>query len=89
MTRFEYAYILWDDRSGVVTWLPSSSSGDSGRAERVPRKVDEDTIMRQQIALLCEQGWEIFQVSPIGYTEYSHARPSKNVYHFRRWIDEE
>jgi hypothetical protein len=90
MAKWEYAYISYNLEYGVQTWLPTSSDGSKGRTQEIPRKGgDLDTIIRQQIARLCEEGWEIFQVSttiePGTTTSWANPnRPKNNVYHFRR-----
>ena len=89
MAKWEYAYVCYNSDYGVQTWFPTSSNGNTGRTQEIPRKGDVSAIMRQQIARLCEEGWEIFQVVPkiIGgsASSWSHPeQPVENVYHFRR-----
>lgn len=91
MANWEYAYICYSARHGVQTWLPASSNGTRGRTQEIPRKGDINAIIRQEIARLCEEGWEIFQVSTAipaissGYASRSQPdSPRENVYHFRR-----
>jgi hypothetical protein len=90
MAKWEYAYICYSAKHGVQTWLPTSSDGSTGYTEQIPHKGDPAAIIRQQVARLCGEGWEIFQVTTevipaTGGGAYSRpAAPMENVYHFRR-----
>lgn len=83
MAKWEYAYIQWRTDAGVITWRPTSSNGRSGHTEEIlDKKEDVGKIVLQQVAKLCEEGWEIFAVNTTG-TNRSDS-PMTNVYHFRR-----
>jgi hypothetical protein len=67
MTKWEYAYIYYDGTSprpngGVQTWF-ASIGGNNGYTEPIPLKENYAVIWHQQIAKLCDDGWEIFQVT--------------------------
>ena len=77
MAIWEYAYI---QTSGdyTITWF-ADSTGE--RKDEFWSQHYADTVTMQQVALLCSEGWEIFQVTAHGG---SNKNPRNFAYHFRR-----
>ncbi len=77
MAIWEYAFT---EASGdyVITWFADSNGG---RKLEVWAQNNTDVVMMQQVASLCGEGWEIFQVTAHGG---SSKKPGSFGYHFRR-----
>jgi hypothetical protein len=81
MAKWEYAYINYETLGGDCVYITIiTSQGATKYSEKVPRKVSAVSIIRQQIANMCGQGWEIFSVTPSGAGPIECA----SAYHFRR-----
>jgi hypothetical protein len=81
MSKWEYAYIEFTFKS-VEIWFVTPS-GNTVRTEPIQRKEKLEFEARRQIAKLCSEGWEIFQITRRG--DASVIFPTVgDVFHFKR-----
>jgi hypothetical protein len=88
MTQWEYAYIEYNsENENIETWF-ATPVGNNGYDTPVPRKAVRRFVLHQQIARLCGEGWEIFQITSAfgGAGRYTVTSFPTNghVFHFKR-----